>query len=186
MGAVYALERLARDSPRDQPTIDEVLATFVRTSAPHRHLSTLLSGYTSEPCPDQRPSPDVQAALTVLARRDVNHDNGATLDLSDTCLRKVHLPKAQFDRVDLRNSDLTRADLSGAHIVEAILINTRLDETDLRGAKLIHSRIMRAGLDNAWTDIRVRARCYEYPGVPDPSPAQLLERVVSKFCMEDQ
>jgi hypothetical protein len=30
LGAIYALERLARDSPRDQSTIIEVLAAFIR------------------------------------------------------------------------------------------------------------------------------------------------------------
>src|SRR4051812_43986332 len=32
LGGIYALERLARDSPPDQPTIIEVLSAFVRTN----------------------------------------------------------------------------------------------------------------------------------------------------------
>jgi hypothetical protein len=34
LGGIYALERLARDSLRDQPTIVEVISTFIRTTAP--------------------------------------------------------------------------------------------------------------------------------------------------------
>lgn len=34
LGGVYALERLARDSPRDQPTIIEVLSAFIRGGRP--------------------------------------------------------------------------------------------------------------------------------------------------------
>jgi Pentapeptide repeats (8 copies) len=31
LGGIYALERIARDSPRDQPTVVEVLSAFIRT-----------------------------------------------------------------------------------------------------------------------------------------------------------
>ena len=41
LGRIYALERLARDSARDHPTVMQVLAAFVRshTPAPHAHPS---------------------------------------------------------------------------------------------------------------------------------------------------
>src|SRR4029453_4968151 len=34
LGGIYALERLMRDSPADQPTIMEILAAYVREHAP--------------------------------------------------------------------------------------------------------------------------------------------------------
>src|SRR5215469_6153596 len=36
IGGIYALERVARDSPRDHPTVMEVLAAFVREHSQER------------------------------------------------------------------------------------------------------------------------------------------------------
>jgi hypothetical protein len=36
IGGIYALERIARDSARDQPTVMEVLAAFVRDHSPEQ------------------------------------------------------------------------------------------------------------------------------------------------------
>lgn len=67
---IYALERLARDSPRDHPLIIEVLTAYVRRNV-------------SEPCPpageagvEERSivTTDVQATLTVLRRRNPAND----------------------------------------------------------------------------------------------------------------
>jgi len=66
LGGIYALERIARDSARDQPTIMEVLSAYIREHAP-RQMCT--SAASSTP-----PTTDVQAILTVIARRDENRD----------------------------------------------------------------------------------------------------------------
>src|SRR5438045_2448593 len=62
--AIYALERIAKDSPKDHWTIMEILAAFVRENAPVRQedeieLRELLKLPT-----------DIQTALTVIGRRD--------------------------------------------------------------------------------------------------------------------
>ena len=89
IGGIYALERVARDSARDHPTVMDVLAAFIRE---HSH----------EPWPPSDPAgrerarstrPDVQAALTVVGRRDAKRD---------------------IERINLGGADLTRADLTGA------------------------------------------------------------------------
>ncbi|MBE8516835.1 pentapeptide repeat-containing protein [Amycolatopsis sp. H6(2020)] len=121
LGGIYALERLTRDSPRDQPTIIEVLSSFVRTA----HSPATGEGV----CP--RPSVDVQAALSVLGRRDTGHDNRTSVDLRGACL----------DHVDLTGAKLAGADLSGAHLMGAnlnfaYLNGANLDNADLTGASL--------------------------------------------------
>lgn len=72
-GAIYALERIARDSPRDKATILNVLAAFVRENDP------------APTVPDNKlpkePSTDVTAALNAIGR----------------------LPGAHLHRVDLRD-----------------------------------------------------------------------------------
>ena len=65
LSGIYAPERIAHDSPRDHPTVLEVLAAFIRE---HSH----------EPWPPKEPGaktpgrttrPDVQAAVAVVGRR---------------------------------------------------------------------------------------------------------------------
>src|SRR5207253_733738 len=57
VGAVFALERISRDSPDDHMVIVEILATFVREHA------GIAKGHVGEPV---RTAADVQAALTVI------------------------------------------------------------------------------------------------------------------------
>lgn len=132
LGGIYALERLTRDSPRDQPTIIEVLSSFVRTA----HSPATGEGA----CP--RPSVDVQAALSVLGRRDPGHDNRTYVDLRGACL----------DHVDLTGAKLAGADLSGAHLMEANLNFAYLNGANLLGANLGLAHLSEANLTDANLD----------------------------------
>jgi uncharacterized protein YjbI with pentapeptide repeats len=171
LGGIYALERLARDSPRDQPTIIEVLATFVRTSAPITTIATNTPTVTAPRqawvCPTEAPTspnPDVQAALTVLSRRDTTHDNNTIPVLSNTCLRGADLSHAALSHADLSHTDLSSAylgsanlfsaNLSGAYVTNANLSDTNLyganlDRTDLTGTKLSGANLSGADLNRA-------------------------------------
>ena len=79
LGAIYALERLARDSPRDHPTVMEVLSAFIRNTAPQ--VPDPPESFNSDEvspdfsfCPGLTVAPDIQAALTVVGRRNTAHD----------------------------------------------------------------------------------------------------------------
>lgn len=127
LGAIYALERLAIDSRRDQPTIIEVLSAFVRATTQHPPRTA---------CPDQPISEDVQAAVTVMGRRDTTRDNGTTIDLSLTCLREANLTGADFANADFSGTDLSYANLEGAKLPKVNLSNADVIDANLRGAKL--------------------------------------------------
>jgi hypothetical protein len=77
LGGIYALERIARDSPKDHWTIMEVLTAYVRQHAPSPPPAKASSGLddgkseTSETSP-LKPRTDIQAILTVLGRRTVS------------------------------------------------------------------------------------------------------------------
>jgi hypothetical protein len=79
IGGIYALERIARDSQRDYPTVMEVLSAFVRVHSP-RQAPPSQPGRWSRRWPHkpeqprQAIPPDVQAALTVIARRWIARD----------------------------------------------------------------------------------------------------------------
>jgi hypothetical protein len=86
LGGIYALERIAKDSERDHPTVVEVLSAFVREHSDPAHtdsepslakvLSTFLEGDSERPVEDEepdhkpkiKPMTDVRAAIAVLGR----------------------------------------------------------------------------------------------------------------------
>ena len=70
IGGIYALERVAWDSARDHPTVMEVLTAFIRE---HSREPWPPSGPDGAE-PERMPRPDVQAAATVVRRRNTGRD----------------------------------------------------------------------------------------------------------------
>jgi hypothetical protein len=146
LGGIYALERIARDSPRDHWAIMEVLTAFVRGRVPwvvaDGQEKGPDGGEGSEPEP---PAADVQAVLTVLRRRNRTHEEeGERLQLHRTDLRGADLREAHLEGASLGGANLEGADLYGAHLEGAILV-----EANLRGAKLTDAHLEDATLVEA-------------------------------------
>lgn len=108
---------------------------------------------------------DIQAALTVIGRRDVNKDpSDRQIDLSSTncCgarLSEASLQGANLRRANLSDTILVGANLSGAYLSEAYLYEASLssanlhgaalDDTHLNGAQLIGADLREANLNGA-------------------------------------
>jgi uncharacterized protein YjbI with pentapeptide repeats len=141
IGGIYALERIAKDSPRDGWTIMEVLSSFVRGKQNIKGQDlTQLSAIRT----------DAQAALTAIARRKINLENEQQyLDLSSTNLREANLVGAKLGRVKLNNSSLIQADLREAKLSEANLSHANLNNANLSQAQLDNVNLIQANLTNA-------------------------------------
>jgi uncharacterized protein YjbI with pentapeptide repeats len=160
LGGIYALERIARDSKRDESTITEVLCAFVRSK-----------GTTS---PGAATEQEAQAALNVIGRlpgsgafrkldirgADLSGMNFskaklAGADLSDAKLMRAQMAKADlrgatFARADLTRASLDGADLSGATLLpEAILTNASCVATNLQGCEMDGANLVAATLRGA-------------------------------------
>jgi Pentapeptide repeats (8 copies) len=140
LGGIYALERIAQDSPRDQPTVMEVLAAFIREHSCEPWSAPQLP---DTPTPKHTMRPDVQAALTVIGRRDATHDR-QSIDLNATDLRCADLNFAQ-----LSGAFLARANLSGAGLQHASLDHAKMGLANLSGALLTSVNLTGAGLPAA-------------------------------------
>src|SRR6266508_3424897 len=157
LGGIYALERIANDSPDDRTAIAEVLTAFVRGHAPWP--PKLAGQHRAEAPIAQVPelqvrAPDVQAALTVLGRRQPLPRLRGRLDLEATDLRKARLGDADLKGVSLSSANLQEALLDGANLQRAILDQAQLqaailDGTDLQGAHLEYARLQGASLNRA-------------------------------------
>jgi hypothetical protein len=143
LGGIYALEMLAADSTDKQPAIVEVLAAFVHSNVPVASYElTPVPGPAGDKwiridskCPGKRPTVDVQAALSVIGRRDPKYD-GNPVDLSFACLGSANLMGAHLENANLRWSDLSNGRLDNAKLQRANLFEASLNGTLLLGADL--------------------------------------------------
>lgn len=133
IGGIYALEGLALDSPRNHPTVVEVLIAYIR-----EHTKSRLEDSGS-------PRADVQAALTVIGRRKAEHDirpvDLASTDLRGANLREANLKGAWLVSADLRFAILTLANLDRAELAGADLRGAHLFLTSLRTAELAGAQV---------------------------------------------
>lgn len=142
LGGIYALERVMRDSPSDHPIVMEILAAFIREHAP-RANTPAVDKFKSDGF--DRPTTDVQAALTVLGRRNTQNDRpDDRLNLTGAYLAHAELNKADLTYADLSGADLTSADLTSANLSRALVV-----EADLSGADLTDARVDLANLGGA-------------------------------------
>jgi hypothetical protein len=169
LGGLYALERIARDSPDDRATIGEVLTAYLRGHAPwppRLEDQPPIEAAIETVAFLRLRAPDVQAALTVLGRghfADPDPD-APQLDLADTDLRRSYLSRAdlrrarlygadlrraRFDDTDLRGATLIRAYLQEAHLLGANLQDAVLHHADLRDADLTDANLAGADLRHA-------------------------------------
>jgi hypothetical protein len=157
IGGIYALERVARDSRRDHPTVMEVLAAFIRVHSheqwPEADVLIDVPPSVSIARPPRGTRPDVQAAVTVIGRRTSRNDR-ERIDLSDALLDGANLSDADLSNVWLRRADLTGAFLGGADLTDALLITAdltgaRLSDADLTGTLLGGANLTRADLSAA-------------------------------------
>jgi len=147
IGAIYALERVAQESTQEYWTIMEILTAFVRehTVTPQFTKFKASTEVTTIPT-------DIQAALTVIGRRNANQDpENKRLNLRNAQIRGADLSNANLQRADLRNCDLSgaclqatdlyRANLDGATISQSNLYQVNLQQASLKGANLAGSII---------------------------------------------
>jgi uncharacterized protein YjbI with pentapeptide repeats len=161
LGAIYALERIAIDSPRDHWTIMEVLTAYVRQNAPTP---------TQAPTEEENqaaiwkgPATEIQAILTVLGRRKRGfgrEHEGQRLDLSASDLRGAifvgpHLERALFSGTHLEGSHFKHvhvegASFDGAHLREAHFILAHVERASFLMAHVEGVSFLKTNVEGAW------------------------------------
>ncbi len=135
LGAIYTLERIAKDSAKDHWTIMEVLTAFIRENAPLKEEEEVY-------LPKLRT--DIQAALTVIGRRnwEIEEEN-QTLDLRGIDIRGANLIKTNFQRAYLYEANLQKVILLKANLLEA-----KLNAANLQAACIVQANLQGAILSN--------------------------------------
>ncbi|MEU5506817.1 pentapeptide repeat-containing protein [Streptomyces fungicidicus] len=99
------------ESPRDQPSIINVLSAYIRNHAKKPKAGTY----------DFDAPSDIQAALTALGYRNPNYDSNAVIDLHGAYLSGVYLPSGDLHGANLRDTDLSVAFLNRVNLRDANL-----------------------------------------------------------------
>lgn len=179
LGGIYTLESVAHNSEVLNSLAYEVLAGFVRNQSPG--TAPLCSDSTqADPsaslyflhAPD-----DIQAAITVLARRPTNVRESVAIDLSSTCLFGLtmqpgsDLSNTKIIYTTLKESILAGMNLANANLGVSNLTNTDLSNTNLSGANLRYTGLGGADLRGAILDDAVLegADLYGAKGLADAS-----------------
>ena len=176
LGAIYALEQVAKDSPKEYHwPIMETLTAFARQRVPEPVGAETASeveptqgddgpkgcetasadgeGKEAENIEAQKAEfmpigADVSAAMAVLARRNAVHDpEGRFLDLSRAYLTGLSL--VNVEARNLANARLMSAHLEGANLRSVHLERARLNSARLEGANLRSAHLKRAQLRSA-------------------------------------
>jgi hypothetical protein len=138
VGGVYALERIARDSPADQRAVIDVLVAHIREGRARARSLSLVSEIPI----------DIAAALQVLGRLS-RGDEGPIYDLRELDLRGASLSSANFSRCWFDGTQLDDASLIGANLRGAVLEKATLTGAKLTGADLIRADLTGVPLDGA-------------------------------------
>jgi uncharacterized protein YjbI with pentapeptide repeats len=175
VGAIFALERLSKESPDDYWTVMEVLTASVRERMRYTTIMARLSErayflWLSAGRPEGRSEEfwgeavrlerleetptDVAAVLTVIKRRSSENrqrevDRGWRIDLSGTYLRKANLTEFVLKAADLNGAHLEGAQLIEAHLEGANLSDAHLELANLREAHLEGAQLIEAHLEGA-------------------------------------
>jgi hypothetical protein len=142
VGAILALERIAKRSPDVHIQIMEILCAYIREN-------------TKEEL--EKPREDIQRALTVIGRRSekaIAMEPNGLIDLRGTHLdhadlRGARLPNAQLRGAQLNGAELMAAQLNEANLSEAQLNGAYLYNAQLNGADLYLARLNEANLTGA-------------------------------------
>ena len=154
LGGIYALERIARDSPRDYGPVMEVLTAFARQESP------LPASGAATPASSAPSIPfEVEAVFKVIGRRTpaqvlAEMEEGGCLELTGinavgADLAGYNLPNTCWNRSDLRGATMTRTDLSDSTFVGSTLIQANLDSVEARGANFYQANLALANLSRA-------------------------------------
>jgi uncharacterized protein YjbI with pentapeptide repeats len=175
LGGLYALERIAHDSPKDHWAIMEILSAYIREKSQNKKPANTTeidqkkqsNSMETKQTENETIKTDVQAALTIIGRRvytqdpnmpqielvggrDVEEDlHRDRIELDGTSLVGANFGSSNFHRANLNGTNLERANFFKANLLNASLIGANLSNANLSQADLSGANLSGANLSSA-------------------------------------
>lgn len=143
IGGLYALERIARDSSKDQYTVFQIISAFISVRSPRTKDNT------------EKPLPlDVVVGLYILTDEKNRFHKETQFSIQEIVLTNSNLRGATFIGANFRKMDFSDSDLRNARLWEANLelsdfINANLSGANFTRSLLEGSSFRYANLTNA-------------------------------------
>jgi len=162
VGAILALERIARMNDSVHIQIMEILCAYVRENTKHEFKRASKDRPDrSEPFYRQIPRNDLQLAIRVIGRRskrqiDIEYSIRFRLDFANCDLSGFHFSKgnfcgAIFENCVLEASEFRDVKLNGARFTDSYLGYVNFLGSDLTGCNLNHTKMKKTQLNWAKT-----------------------------------
>lgn len=150
IGSIYALERIARDSPRDHINIMEILCAYIRHNAPIVLGSGKQDDDSSREQRHYKPRDDIQTIVEVLGRRtdQQRHIESEYISGSNHDAYKLNLVSCDLRGVDLSKKNFVGAIFSGSDLSGAFLINSNFNGARFAGCTLNLANLTHASFEN--------------------------------------
>jgi uncharacterized protein YjbI with pentapeptide repeats len=115
-GAIFALERLTKESPEDHWQVMQTLAAAIRGwSGPGQRIDKI-----------HQDGVRFQALVDALGRREIAHDPpGAVINLSGARLGELNFRGLDFTGACFDDATISRADLRGTNLIGASFANAK-------------------------------------------------------------
>lgn len=147
IGAIYALERISQDSARDHIQIMEILCAYIRQNAPANTAMPFDIDALSRPERYKKlpggstPRVDIQAAISVIARRQIKRvadekRKKYRLDLRGCNLQNVNFEAGNWQNAVFDGSFLDQGTLAHSNFEDASFAYCSFENTDFKGATL--------------------------------------------------
>lgn len=165
LGAIYALERIARQNRDEHWPIMETLTAYVREWSERKWLEVAEIESAEigrgEPLSALEPAPaDIEAVFTVLGRRRLDHERSVRSAPRHLNLTRAYLvdadpdpsPRRDYEGAKLSRAKLSWSDLKEANLKETLLFGAKLKGAFLCGANLEGATLHEANLQGAYLD----------------------------------
>ena len=170
IGGIYALERLAKESPYEYHVqIMKLLCAFARHPTEDEDYQNKLAERNADLSTPYSQREDVRAAMEFIGSRDetrveIETSQGFRLDLigadlshaqigdanlSGSMLRYANLSNAEISSVNLSRAHLQGAVMKNAHLMLIDFTDARASDADLSGATMLQLTMPSLTLDNA-------------------------------------
>ncbi|MDV7341738.1 pentapeptide repeat-containing protein [Terasakiella sp. A23] len=152
IGGLYALQRIAKDSDEDLPTVQNVIANFIR-NPPYEDINVkstssqdnIDNDFSAAPLP-LKDCPDIFVAFDILQ----SISKGQMLpSLRKAKLSGFDLTEVNFQGVDLSDANMLGTRLTGANLQNANLKGVNFYKSNLFAANLVDSNLNGAILEEA-------------------------------------